>query len=103
MLNLFIVLIIHISLRGASLVSASASLTHLPQWLVHIGQYVPVRTVGTRPHGHTVSLGHACVVVPVPPPTVSIAYIVEGDHFFKDLLRHPLGREGVYAQVGMSA
>ena len=29
--------------------------------------------------------------------------IVQGDTFFKDLLRHPLGREGVYAQVGMSA
>ena len=29
--------------------------------------------------------------------------IVEGDTFFKDLLRHPLGREGVYALLGMSS
>ena len=27
--------------------------------------------------------------------------LVKGDIFFKDLLRYPLGREGVYAQMGL--
>merc|ERR1740137_384899 len=58
------------SYLGTSLVSDSSSLTLLPQWLVQISQYVPIRTVWTRPHRHTVSLSHACVVVPVPPTTV---------------------------------
>ena len=45
----------------------------LPQWLVQIGQNVPIRTVGPCPHCHTVSLGHTGVVVPEPPSTVKPA------------------------------
>ena len=34
-------------------------------------------------------------------PSPVYYYIVQGDTFFKDLLRYPLAREGVYALVGL--
>ena len=39
------------------------------------------------------------MVRPDPAPEARGSSIVEGDTFFKDLLRYPLAREGVYAPV----